>query len=132
MDQNSDTRHEMEAEQMETENEGMPNEMDDRAAMLLEQAEIIMESGGPNMLEVFQSDAVIHEKVVSGEWDFMIAYGFVLGREGVRRKTRGAVPAPVRNPNHANTRKSIASMSEKEFDELDERLARGEVVDPRQ
>ena len=104
--------------------------VDQRAALLLQQAEAIAQAGGPNMIEMFQEDEVIHENVSSGAWDFSIAYGYLLGRESVKKNARKPVPAVVRTPNHANTRKSVASMSDREFDELDERLSRGEVFDP--
>lgn len=105
-------------------------EIDQRAAMLLEQAEAILEAGGPDMVEVFRQDQAVRENVLSGAWDFQVAYGYLLGRESVQRNARRPVPSAVRAPNHANTRKGIASMSDREFNELDERLARGEIIDP--
>jgi hypothetical protein len=104
--------------------------VDHRAALLLQQAEAIVQAGGPNMIEMFQEDEVIRENVSSGAWDFSVAYGYLLGRESVKKNGRKFVPSAVRSPNHANTRKSVASMSDREFDELDERLSRGEVFDP--
>ncbi len=101
-------------------------EQDGRAQLLSEQAQAILEMGGPNMLEAFRADPVIREKVLRGEWDFMIAYGYLLGRESARGgQARRGVPQAVRTPNNANTRRSIASMSAKEFDELDQMLAKG-------
>ncbi|MDR0929784.1 MAG: hypothetical protein LBM74_08785 [Oscillospiraceae bacterium] len=102
--------------------------MQARAALLTEQAQKIAQEGGPDMLAAFRSDPVIHEKVLKGEWDFYVAYGYLLGRESL--KERRGVPSAVRTPNSTSTRKGIAGMSEKEFANLDERLARGEVVDP--
>lgn len=106
------------------------DEIDQRAALLMQQAEAIMEAGGPDMLEVFRQDDVIRENVLSGAWDFQVSYGYLLGRESTQRSNRRTVPTAVRSPNHASTKKGIASMSDKEFNELDERLARGEIIDP--
>ena len=104
--------------------------IEERAGMLMAQARTIVEAGGPDMLEVFRQDPVIREKVLSGEWDFQVGYGFMLGKESAGKNGRRSVPSVVRSPNNASTRKSVAGMSDKEFDALDERLSRGEVVDP--
>jgi hypothetical protein len=82
------------------------------------------------MIEMFHEDEVIHENVLSGAWDFSIAYGYLLGRESVKKNARKPVPAVVKTPNHTNTRKSVASMSDREFEELNDRLSQGEVFDP--
>ncbi|GHU83280.1 hypothetical protein FACS1894196_2900 [Clostridia bacterium] len=101
-----------------------------RAQLLLQQAEAIAEAGGPDMVEAFREDTTIREKVLGGEWDFQVAYGYLLGIAAAGRQARRSVPSAVRAPNSASTHKSVAAMSERELDELDERLARGEVVDP--
>lgn len=106
------------------------DEIDQRAALLMQQAEAIAEAGGPDMLEVFRQDDVIRENVLSGAWDFQVAYGYLLGRDSMQKGNRRMVPAAVRSSNHASTKKGIASMSDREFNELDERLARGEIIDP--
>ncbi|MDR0928362.1 MAG: hypothetical protein LBM74_01450 [Oscillospiraceae bacterium] len=99
-----------------------------RTALLVEQAQKIMQDGGPNMMDVFHQDPTIREKVLKGDWDFYVAYGYLLGRESL--KERRSVPPAMRTPNSTSTRKGIAGMSEQEFAQLDERLARGEVLDP--
>ena len=99
-----------------------------RAQALMAQAEDVLSRFGTDMLEAFRRDATVREKVLSGEWDFYIAYGWLLGRESAQRRS---VPAAVRAPNNANTRQSVAGLSEREMEALDERLARGEVIDLR-
>ncbi len=121
---------ETQPQEMDQEQAGADDQIGQRAQMLMDQAQEIAEMGGPNMLEVFQKDPVIREKIGRGEWDFMIAYGYLLGQESVRGQARRAVPQAVRTPNSANIRRGVASMSDKEFDALNDRLNRGEVVDP--
>jgi hypothetical protein len=99
-----------------------------RAALLTKQAQKIAQEGGPDMLAAFRSDPTIQEKVLSGDWDFYVAYGYLLGRESLKEKR--SVPSAVRSPNSTSTRKGIAGMSEQEFAQLDEKLARGEIIDP--
>ena len=101
-----------------------------RALALMDQAQAILDAKGPDMLEAFREDPTIHRKVASGEWDFQVAYGYLLGRESAAGEMRRSVPQAVRNPNSFSTRKSIAGMSEREFDALNDRLSRGEVIDP--
>lgn len=112
--------------------QGAEGAVEERAALLMEQAEAISAAGGPDMLEVFREDPTIREKVATGEWDFQVAYGYLLGRESAGGNARGrrGVPPAVRTPNNANTRRSVAGMSDQEFEALNERLSRGEVVDP--
>ena len=81
-----------------------------RAQALMAQAEDVLSRFGTDMLEAFRRDATVREKVLSGEWDFYIAYGWLLGRESAQRRS---VPAAVRAPNNANTRQSVAGLSAK-------------------
>lgn len=120
---NEENKERIEEETVEG-TEGEENEA--RARELLAQAQAIGEAGGPDMMQAFREDATVREKVLAGDWDFAIAYGYLLGKQQARR----SVPAAVRAPNNAGTAKRVATLSEAELEALDARIARGETIDP--
>lgn len=90
-------------------------DIDQRAARLYEQAQTIEAVTGLNVMEIFQSDADAHRRVVSGEWDFRdVARAY--GPE--RQETRA--PAPVRSANKTGIRATdFAHMSDEDFARFD-------------
>lgn len=78
-------------------------------------------------MALFQEDPDIRQRVLSGEWDFQDVALSQLQAQGGRRH----VPAPVRSPNHTETRRSFQTMSDKEFEDFNRRIDAGEVFDAR-
>jgi hypothetical protein len=81
--------------------------------MLYHQAQKIKASGGPDVIAAFKENEDIKNRVISGEIDF-----YDLAEELSKPKKKP--PAPMRSPNGANaqTKGSIMSMSDKQFDAL--------------
>jgi len=92
---------------------------EERAQTLFEQAKTIEDVTGLNVLEIFQTDADVHQKIVSGQWDFKD----VAREYGVSAQTRKHVPAPARGTGQNSIeRRSIASMTDEEFARFDKLL----------
>lgn len=97
-----------------------------RAQELISQNEILLKTTGVNALELYQTNSKVAQKVNSGEWDFADVVKAYMEETGGRR-----VPAPVRSANGANVRaKSIADLSDKEWEALNKKLDMGYVIDP--
>lgn len=96
-----------------------------RAQMLVTQAENLKAVTGVDVMALYNSDPDVHEKILSGEWDFT----------DVLKQHNGAarsVPAPVRSANGlAMGSMSISDMTDEQFDRLNDYLARGGKVDAR-
>lgn len=96
-----------------------------RAQMLVTQAENLKAVTGVDVMALYNSDPDVHEKILSGEWDFT----------DVLKQHNGAarsVPAPVRSANGlAMGSMSISEMTDEQFDRLNDYLARGGKVDAR-
>lgn len=97
-----------------------------RAQELISQNELLFKTTGVNALELYQNNPKVAAKVNSGEWDFSDVVKAYMEETGGRR-----VPAPVRSANGANARaKSIADLSDKEWEALNKKLDMGYVIDP--
>ena len=100
-------------------------EAESRAKMLLEQREALMKATGVDAAALFQEHRDIQEMVLSGKWDFADVVRVYGGKAG-----RRTPPAPVRRANDGTLQpKRISAMSSAEFEELNEKLRRGEPVD---
>ena len=96
-----------------------------RASMLIAQAENIKSATGVDVMSLYESDPDVHEKILSGEWDFTN----VLSHHN--KAARGA-PAPVRSANGLGMGDvSISRMTDEQFDRLNDYLAHGGKVDAR-
>lgn len=93
--------------------------------MLFAQAKAIKAAGGPDVLQAYENNPDIKQRILSREWDFAdVAQALTQASAG-----RG-MPAPIRSPNVSGaTRKSIMDLSDKEFDALNDNLGRGVRVD---
>lgn len=102
-----------------------------RAIELMAQAEAFEKSSrgevGKNaILEAFENDADVREKVASGEWDFTDV-GMYLRDKPAQRS-----PMAVRSPNSGQLNATnFATMSDSDFKKLSERVAKGAVFDIR-
>ena len=93
-----------------------------RATMLIAQAENLKEATGIDVMALYNSDPEIREKIVSGEWDFT----------DVLKKHKPAAPAPVRSANGIGMGSvNIRDMGSDQFARMNEYLARGGRIDGR-
>lgn len=97
-----------------------------KADMLAAQARKIVNARGIDVMEAFNSNPEIQQKVLSGEWDFYDVADHMAG--GGR-----TIPAPMRSPNGSSSRNSVTirGMTEAQFKKLDESLAAGSRYDMR-
>lgn len=95
-----------------------------RADLLAKQAQKIMDRRGLDVMQAFNADETIRNRVLSGEWDFYDV------AENMPQRTS---PVPVRTSNGAaNTGAvSISSMSDEQFKRLQANLANGRIYDMR-
>ena len=90
-----------------------------RSRILGEQADKIKAKTGIDVMEVYDSDPDIKQKILNGDMDF-----YELAES--LRETGSRPPAPSRSPNGARgSRNAIESMSSKEFAELEKKLEQG-------
>lgn len=94
------------------------NDINKRAQALYDQAQTIEAVTGLNVMEIFEKDAEVHRRVVSGEWDFReVARQYGVGRDA------GSAPPPVRSANKTGVVKTdFAHMSDEEFAKFDAML----------
>ena len=94
-----------------------------KADMLAMQVEKIKARDGVDLMEYFNSDPGIKDKVLSGEWDFYDVADHVA--KGRAAKPKG--PAPMRSPNGASgaNHNAIENMSDEQFARLEKRIAEG-------
>ena len=91
-----------------------------RAELLSHQAEKIKNTRGIDVMQTFNDDPTVQQRVLSGEWDFYDVADY-------KRPM-----APMRTPNGANTAAfNISNMSDDQFDKLLENLAAGKLYGAR-
>jgi len=96
-----------------------------RADVLSRQADKIKANRGIDVMQAFNSDQTIQQKVLSGEWDF---YDVAEAMGGNRRQP----PSPVRSPNGVGVKTyDIMNMSEEQFKRLQANLSSGRKYDMR-
>ncbi|MBQ9152441.1 MAG: hypothetical protein IJ130_01355 [Solobacterium sp.] len=99
-------------------------ELNARADILAKQARKIKANRGVDVMEAFNEDPDVKQKVLSGEWDFYDVADAI----GNQR----TVSAPVRSANGGGIKaSSIMSMSDAQFKKLNENLASGRRYDVR-
>lgn len=107
------------------------NEAQIRAAALMAQAEAFEKSsrgeiGKEAILEAFENDPDVREKVARGEWDFTDVGMHLMDKPAQRS------PMAVRSPNGGRIRaSSFDTMSDEDFAKFSERVANGAVFDAR-
>ena len=92
-----------------------------RADLLARQATKIKSSRGLDVMQTFNADTEVRQKVVSGEWDFYDVADYVAS--GSRR-----VPSPIRTPNGAGASAaavSIDNMTEAQFERMCQKIRMG-------
>lgn len=90
-----------------------------RAQVLAGQAQRIKGKTGLDVMQIYQTDPDVQQKIVSGEWDF---YDVAEQYDQPRRR----VPVPTRSANSSQiTDFSVKNMSDADFAKLDEMLASG-------
>lgn len=100
------------------ENQPLDPAVEATAKMLYRQAEKIRSTRGLDVMDAYNKDPEIRNKVVSGEWDF---YDVADSLE-----SKPKAPAPIRNANGArNEPVSIRNMTEKQWKELNRRIELG-------
>lgn len=91
-----------------------------RAELLSQQAEKIRNNRGIDVMQTFNDDPTVQQKVLSGEWDFYDVADY------------HRPMAPMRSPNGANTGAfNVSNMSDEQFDRLLANLAAGKKYDAR-
>lgn len=94
-----------------------------RADLLAAQADKIKANRGLDVMQAFNGDAEIQQKVLSGDWDFYDVAEFL---------QQGQVPPPMRSPNGISTgKRTIADMTDAQFEQLNQSLAAGKIYDAR-
>lgn len=97
-----------------------------KADLLAAQAKKIINARGIDVMQAFNDNPEIQQKVLSGEWDFY---------DVADHMTSGGkmVPSPMRTPNGSGNRNavSIRGMTAEQFRKLDENLASGSRYDLR-
>lgn len=93
-----------------------------RADLLAKQAQKIKGSRGVDVMEVFNTDPTVKQRVLSGEWDF-----YDVADSVKTEAARARVPSPTRSPNGhtSGAALSIANMSSEQFKKLNQQLAGG-------
>ena len=92
-----------------------------RANILAQQATRIKANRGLDVMQTFNADAEVRQKVVSGEWDFHDVADYMAGSD--RR-----VPSPVRSPNGAGAgaaATTIDKMTDAQFERMCQNIAMG-------
>lgn len=91
-----------------------------RAEILSQQAEKIKNNRGIDVMQTFNDDPTVQQKVLSGEWDFYDVADY------------HRPMSPMRTPNGANTGAfNVSNMSDEQFDKLLANLAAGKKYDAR-
>ena len=99
-----------------------------RADLLAKQAQKIKQNTGFDVMQEFNENPEIRQKVSSGEWDFHDVVEQLNSKPEQRKK----IPAPMRSPNGARAETvSVADMSEDQFRRLQANLASGRKYDMR-
>lgn len=94
-----------------------------RADLLAAQAKRIETTQNLDVIQAFNGDPEVQQKVLSGEWDFYDVADYM---------RQGRIPAPMRSPNGVSTgSRTIASMTDAQFDQLNQNLAAGKIYDAR-
>ena len=88
--------------------------------MLAKQAKKIKANGGPDVMELFDKDPEIRQKVSDGEMDFYDVADMM-------KKSKKKPPTPSRSPNGASniTANAFANMSSKQFERMERKLEEG-------
>ncbi len=96
-----------------------------RSELLAKQAQKIKSQRGVDVMQAFNADPQVKERVLSGEWDFYdVAESLSAGHS--------RVPAPMRATNGSGmTTVSVADMSPEQFKRLQANLAAGRIYDMR-
>ena len=113
---------EIKPEKSEPKSEPKSDPAEARATLLMAQANAIKSATGVDVMEIYQNDPAIRQRILSGE-NFSD-----LAPELVRKQP----PSPVRTPNNAvPQRRTPMELSSDELKRLDDNLARGVRVDMR-
>ena len=94
-----------------------------RVNMLSHQADSIKQRTGLDVIDVFNKDEDIKQKVISGEMDF-----YDVAEQVKNRPARRKPPAPMRSPNGASGQtnpNAIDTMSDEAFDRMEKRIKEG-------
>ena len=96
-----------------------------RIDMLKHQAEAIKNRQGIDVIQAFQNDPKVKERIMKGEADF-----YDIASEMASKPKRGKPPAPMRTPNGAATTSStmsILDMDSKQFQRLVDRIQKEDL-----
>lgn len=98
-----------------------------RAEALIAQADTILGATGVDVMQIYNTDPAVRQKIVSGEWDFKDVYK----NHGAAQKAaeKPHVPAPVRASNGVGLGNvSIGKMSSQQFAALNDFLGKNGKV----
>lgn len=96
------------------------------AQTLVAQAEVLKDATGVDVMELYNTDPSVKQKIISREWSFADVYK----NAQPQRRSEPPAPAPVRSPNGFSIgNMNISRMSESQFDKLDDLLAKGGKID---
>lgn len=97
------------------------------AQRLVDQAAVIHDATGVDVMALYNNDPDVKQKINSREWTFADVY-----KHAAQGNKRPAAPAPVRSSNGvALGDMNIARMSKSQLEKLDELLAQGVKIDMR-
>lgn len=97
-----------------------------RAEMLMQQAKTIQELTGTDILAAFNSDPVLKQKVISGEWDFIAAAKSLQSPTPIPTAGAQAAPSPVRTANSATPQqKPWDKLTHDDLENLNKKLEQG-------
>ena len=93
--------------------------------MLQHQADRIKAAGGPDVIEEFQNNREIKNKVIRGEMDF-----YDVAEHLKKQSSSQKPPSPMRSPNGASgiNPNAIDSMSDEQFDRMERQIKEGKRV----
>ena len=96
-----------------------------RIDMLKHQANRIKAAGGPDVIEEFQNNREIKNKVIRGEMDF-----YDVAEHLKKQSSSQKPPSPMRSPNGASGINPFAidSMSDEQFDRMERQIKEGKRV----
>jgi len=108
------------------------SEVEQRARALYAQAQDIQRQYGFDVMDFYNNNADVKQKVNRGEWDFKDAALFAM-RQTPTTEQHKPTPAPVRNgasPARTSGGIDFDHMSDEQFARFNEKLAKGEVYRP--
>lgn len=112
-----------------SQNDMIAQQSQQRAHMLITQADAIQAASGVDVMQFYNTDQNVRQKILSGEWDFK---DVLRNHQPMNNEQRQAVPAPIRNSSGVGIGDvSISRMTDENFRKMQSFLDHGGVINMR-